>query len=443
MIRSFCVLGVLLLLAACGGGGGGGASSSGGSSGAPPPPPPPPPALNNFVSMIVDNGPAALDTGPNAFTSDDAAFVSVTICAPGSTTNCQTIDHVLVDTGSVGLRLIQSVVTPSILSTLPLETDSSNNPVGECYGFVDGFVFGSVRQADFTIGGEKVSDMPLQIIGDTGAFTSVPASCSSGGGTDDNTVQSFGANGIIGIGVTTTDCGAFCQEPGGFAAAIYYDCPSTGCSSIITRNAATTAPFQQLPNPVAAMSVDNNGTILTFPAVPAAGEATATGTLFFGIGTETNNALSSSATVLTTTNSESADGAGLVTVSYKGASLPESFLDSGSNAYYFVDSTIAECTATGFSGFYCPASPLALTPTIEGQNGVTASGAFTLNNAETIFANNFAADPGIGANPNAVSGFQPFPNSFDFGLTFFFGRSVYTAIEGRTAGTVAGPYFAF
>jgi Protein of unknown function (DUF3443) len=442
MIRNVCVLGVLLLLAACGGGGGGGSSASASSTPSNSMTPPPPATLNNFVSMIVDDGPAALDTGADAFTSDDAAFVSVTVCAPGSTTNCQTIDHVLVDTGSVGLRLIQSNLTPSVLSALPLETDSSGNPVGECFSFVDGFVFGSVRQADFTIGGEAVSDMPLQIIGDTGAFTSVPSSCSSGGGSDLATVQALGANGIIGIGVTTTDCGSFCEQPGGFSAAIYYDCPSSGCSTVITRNAETTAPFQQLPNPVAAMGVDNNGTIMTFPAVPAAGEATVTGTLFFGIGTETNNGLGS-ATVLTTTNSESPDGAGLVTAVYKGTSLPESFLDSGSSAYFFVDSTIAECNGAGFTGFYCPASPLSETPTIEGQNGVSASGAFTLQNAETIFENNVAAAPGIGINPNAISGFQPFPNSFDFGLPFFFGRSVFTAIEGRTAGTTTGPYFAF
>jgi len=438
MIRRLCVLGVLLLLAACGGGGGGAAASSGSGSSSSTPPP----ALSNFVSMIVDNGPASLNTGPNAYTSDDAAFVTITVCAPGSTTNCQTIDHVLVDTGSVGLRLIQSDVTSTLLSALPLETDSSSNPVGECYAYVDGYVFGSVRQADFTIGGEKVADMPLQIIGDTGAFSTVPSSCSTGGGTNLNTVQAFGANGIIGIGVTTTDCGSYCTTSGGFAAATYYDCPSAGCSSIITRASAATAPFQQLPNPVAAMSVDNNGTVMTFPTVPNAGEATVTGTLYFGIGTQTNNALGS-ATVLTTTNSENVNGPGLVTAVYKGASLNESFLDSGSNAYYFVDSTIAGCTQTGFSGYYCPVSPLSLTPTIEGQNNVTASGAFTLYNAETIFTNDYAAAPGIGVNPNVGTSLQPYPNSFDFGLPFFFGRSVFTAIEGRTAGSATGPYFAF
>jgi hypothetical protein len=37
----------------------------------------------------------------------------------------------------------------------------------------------------------------------------------------------------------------------------------------------------------------------------------------------------------------------------------------------------------------------------------------------------------------------PFANSFDFGVPFFFGRTVYTAIEGRPAGGVGGPYVAF
>jgi len=432
MIRKLCALGALLLLSACGGGGGGGGGSASSTPAAP---------LTNFATITVDNGPAALSVGPNGYTSDDAAFVSVTICAPG-TSNCQTIDHVLVDTGSVGLRLLDSVVNSSVLSALPNETDSQSNPVGECYEYVDGYVMGSVRQADFQVGGESVSNMPLQIIGDTGAFSTVPSSCSSGGGPDLNTVQALGANGVIGIGVTTTDCGVFCTSSGGFAAAIYYDCPNSGCSTIIARNAATAAPFQQLPNPVAAMSVDNNGTILSLPSSPAVGEASMTGTLFFGIGTQTNNALGS-ATVLTTTGSSSPGGPGLVTAVYKNNTLANSFLDSGSNAYYFIDSTITACTATGFVGFYCPASPMTVSPTIVGQNNVQASGAFTLNNAQTIFASNFAVSPGIGANPAAISSFTPFPSSFDFGLTFFYGRNVYTALEGRTAGSATGPYFAF
>ena len=68
-----------------------------------------------------------------------------------------------------------------------------------------------------------------------------------------------------------------------------------------------------------------------------------------------------------------------------------------------------------------------------------------LNNAQTIFANNNgnnAVVPGVGANPNQ-NNFNAPSNSFDLGLPFFYGRNIYTAIEGRSAGGATGPYFAF
>ena len=445
--RILAIVSACFLTAACGGGGGGGGSSSASTSApASSTPPVSTPVtvapLTNFTTVTVDGGPAALSVGPNASTADNSPFVSVTICAPGSTTNCQTIDHVLLDTGSVGLRLVASVVNASLLAALPVQTSAASNPVGECYGYVDGYVFGSVRQADFQIGGETVAGMPLQLIGDTGVFSTVPQSCSSGGGMNLNTVQTFGANGVIGVGLTATDCGGFCATSGGSGAATYYDCPSTGCSTIIARASSTTAPFQQLPNPVAAMSVDNNGTIIVLPAAPAGGEASMTGTVYFGIGTQTNNTLGS-ATVLTTTTSTSNLGSGLLTVIYNGQTLSESFLDSGTNFYVFVDNSITACTSKDLLGYYCPSPAQPLSPTVRGLSGNTASAAFTLNNAQSLVNTGFAVLPGIGGNPDLFNNLTPVPNSFGLGLPFFYGKSVYTAIEGRNAGGTVGPYFAY
>src|SRR4051812_13285917 len=56
---------------------------------------------------------------------------SVTICVPG-TNDCQTIDHLLIDTGSFGLRVYDSVLTLN----LPAETDASGKAVAECVSFV-------------------------------------------------------------------------------------------------------------------------------------------------------------------------------------------------------------------------------------------------------------------------------------------------------------------
>jgi len=435
-VRHIVAAMALLLLAACSGGtaasptggsSGGSSSSSSGGTTAP---------LTNFTTVTVDAGPAALNIGANAYTATNIPYVTVTVCAPGSTSNCQTIDHVLLDTGSDGLRLEASALNPSLLSALTAETDGAGNAIGECYEFVDNYVFGSVRVGDFTIGGESAASMPLQVVGDTtGGMGTVPRSCSSSGGTNMNTVQALGANGLIGIGLSTTDCGSACTVANGSGGAIYYDCPATGCAGVVTRAANTAPPFEQLPNPVAAFAVDNNGTILSLPSVVPNGVALLTGSVTFGIGTQTNNALGSASVVPT-------DNSGLITATYNGVPLPNSFLDSGSNYYYFVDNGITGCTQTNYGGFYCPASPLSLTPTLSGSGGAV-SAAFTLYNAYSQPSATANAVPGVGANPNTQLFSQPIANSFDFGLPFFFGRNVYTAIQGRRAGTATGPYFAY
>lgn len=395
----------------------------------------------NMAVVTLDAGPAALSAGANGYSAFNEPYVSVTICAPGSTANCQTINHVILDTGSVGLRIIQPVLNASLLAALPTESDASNNPVGECYQYVNSYAFGSVRTADFSIAGEKVAAMPFQAIGDTGSFGSVPASCSSGGGTSIATVQDFGANGILGVGTTATDCGSYCSVAGGSSAAIYYDCPATGCSGIIGRAANAAASFQQLPNPVAAFPIDNNGTIVSLPAVAQRGVTTLTGTVTFGIGTQADNALAAT-NILPATTSASRLGPGVISATYNGKQLTQSFFDSGSNDYFFIDTSLAPCTDTDLIAFYCPPSPMLLSPVLTGTSGVTASGAFTLYSPLNVPASSNVA-PGLGLNPTLVTPPLPFANSFDFGVPFFFGRTVYTAIEGRSAGGMTGPYFAF
>ena len=70
-------------------------------------------AANNVAPLVVDQGP-----DPQNVFDVNVPFVTVTVCVPGSTTQCQTIDHVTVDTGSSGLRIISSVLS----ITLPPQT---------------------------------------------------------------------------------------------------------------------------------------------------------------------------------------------------------------------------------------------------------------------------------------------------------------------------------
>src|ERR1700693_3503730 len=68
------------------------------------------------ANTIVQNGqnvaPIVVNAGPANFYAN-GAFASVTVCVPGTST-CQTIDGVLVDTGSSGLRVLSSALTVAL-----------------------------------------------------------------------------------------------------------------------------------------------------------------------------------------------------------------------------------------------------------------------------------------------------------------------------------------
>jgi hypothetical protein len=369
----------------------------------------------------VDAGP----TGVGSDTTVNIPYVSVTICAPGSTTNCQTIDHVEVDTGSVGLRIMASVVNSAVLSALPQEVTSGFNvPIVECTQFGDGFSWGSMRQANMTISGESVANIPIQIIGDPN-FTNIPSACSNTGPEED-TVATFGANGIIGVGTLVQDCGGECTgstEPG-----FYYSCPTGGGACSPT----DVALDQEAANPVASFATDNNGVILELPAVADAGAVSVTGALVFGIGTQTNNTLGS-ATVYTT------DDVGEISITYNGVSYPTSFIDSGSNLNFIDAGSIAVC-GTSPNQLLCPSSEISASATIVGANGTQATVSFNIGDGPTLFDNNpsFTAFDNVAAPSN-----DPENKTFDFGLPFFYGRNIFTAIEGANTSGGEGPYFAF
>jgi len=398
-----CLLSSLILVA-CGGGGGSG------SSPAPAPTPAPPQPVQNVQTIVIDSGPSA------ASGSINSPYVTITVCQPGSTTLCQTIDHILVDTGSSGLRIISSALAGNM--TLPSVTNASGNPVAECARFADGYSWGSVKQADLRVAGEVASSISVHIIGDS-AFPSVPNGC-SGSLVAENTVAAFHANGLLGISTFIQDCGAACASQA--LEGWYYACPGAGCG------ATALAAAKQVGNPVAAFAQDNNGTVVQLPAIGANGAAGVTGSLIFGIGTQTNNALGSAG--IYTLNS-----AGNVSALYQGQVM-QAFFDSGSNGLFFDDSTIPTCTRS--KGFYCPLVTLSRSVTNTGLNGRSSNVSFDVVNADSLFQSN----PGNTAFNN-LAGSAAFSSFFDWGLPFFFGRSVYTALEGVSAGGTTGPYVAY
>ena len=205
-----------------------------------------------MLPIAVNVGPSST-LGPNS-NYVDGAFTSVTVCVPG-TTQCQTIDGILVDTGSSGLRILSSALTTI---ALPQQTDSSNNAVAECGVFSDGITWGPVQTADVKMAGEVAGSLPIQVIG-AANFSTIPADCSSQG-TPEQDLANLGANGLLGVGPSIQDCGADCVTSGQYSQGVYYTCPSSGCTD------STEGLAQQVQNPVASFATDNNGVIVELPS---------------------------------------------------------------------------------------------------------------------------------------------------------------------------------
>jgi hypothetical protein len=401
---------LLMCLAACPGGSG---SSPGGTT------PTAPPPVNNVQPVVVDYGPT-VNGQPAGY--NDALYTTVTICVPGTST-CQSIDHVLVDTGSTGLRLVSSLVT----LTLPYTKDANKNLIGNCVQYADStYQWGPIVAADIQLAGEVASAVPIHIIGPSN-FAAVPAACSAGG-TPAQTVTDLGANGILGVGLFRQDCGAACSSTS--PAAVYFTCSTAGCTPTAVALSA------QVQNPVWMFPQDNNGLAIVLPQVSATGAVSVSGSMIFGIGTQSNNGLHSAL-------AQAADSSGNFTTTYKGVPYSGSFIDSGSNGLFFLDSattSLPDCPSSGAKGFYCPASPVSFTAINSGPNPngsgplVSANVAFSIANALTLINSPETAFNNLGGDH---------PGAFDWGLPFFFGRTVFVGIEGQSTGSAIGPFWAY
>jgi hypothetical protein len=387
-------LGILLLVSACGGGG-------------------------NDTSFTAANE-QPVTVGPGPANNVNLLFTTVKICAPGSTSNCQSIDHVLVDTGSIGLRIFSSLLSPSL--SLPQQTDAGINPIVECGQFAVGYTWGPVKVADIRMARELASSVPIQVIADP-AFSAVPAACSSIGPALD-TAQALGANGILGVGVFQQDCGIGCTQ--NVNAGVYYACPSIPpCRPVLADLT------RQVQNPVGMFaSNNNNGIIIALPPVPATGAASVGGSLIFGIGTQGNNEPVNAQVIPVDPNT------GTFTTILSTFTYNNSIIDSGSNALYFAYRNIPSCSSN--PDFSCPTSTQTLSATNQGTGGAASIVNFSVANADNLFNANptFFAFSNL-AGPNSDT------TSFDWGLPFFYGRRVVTAIDGQNTPAGLGPYVAY
>jgi len=370
------------------------ANGSGGNGSTPPPPPPPPPQTPTAPNQL----PIVVGAGIGSSPSVNRPLASVTICVPGGST-CQTIDNVLVDTGSTGLRLFSSVVSIPV----PLEQLSTTNTFYECQSFDTGYGWGPLATADVKLSGEVAANATIQLMGDT-TYTP-PASCASSQNAL-SSPQTAGFNGILGV-AGQTDCGNACFSGPIF---YYYQCLTQGQNNFCQN---TILPVAQLvQNPVALFPTDNNGVVFDIPGIPASGAVNVQGSLYFGIGTESNNQLAGATTYqfpLTAYLTSGAYGA---------------FFDSGTADIGLLNNGVFGFPTCGV--VYCPATPTAFSVEIAGANGeatildvVAADITSELNQGMT--ADSMYVGPSYGG------------NNVTLGFSFFYGRRIlYTWGTGTT-----------
>ena len=233
----------------------------------------PPPAGQNIVPIAVNGGPLV----PLTTAATNGAFVSVNMCVPGTST-CQTIDDVLVDTGSFGLRILASQVTIS-----PHSADRcKRRQLNDCAQFLDNsFSLGNSCPADVKMAGEVASATSVQfmVIANPAGTYSIPTSCSTPArhGHERRYPECcLGANGILGVGPEPFDCGEACDpvtvNTDGrppvrlllYAAPLMDATPmSVSCGAVCGDRHGES----QVTNPVFNFTGDNNGVIIELPAV--------------------------------------------------------------------------------------------------------------------------------------------------------------------------------
>jgi hypothetical protein len=381
-------------------------------------------ALANVQTVNVDGGPVPGNIYPNR------AYTSITLCVPGTTT-CQTIDGIMVDTGSTGLRVLSSQ-----LQALPKLTDSGSNAIAECVQFPDqSYLWGNVVLADLRIAGEVAGSLSIHaLLGPNDS--SAPSGCSSAGaGANVGTQALLGANGVLGVGYDAQDCGDLCAPTTGVPPSPgYYACTAAGC-------AASFVPVaQQVTNPIVMFAKDSNGMVLGFPGLSQA-SSTLDGQMIFGIGTQPNNQLGNAAVF-------TVDFSGNFTTNLASTSqsLTSSQVNSGLSALFFPDGDFPGCAVA--SSFFCPPASTSVAAVQIGGNNMQSTINFRVDNADALFSTNpgYAAFATL-AGPNGTGACSGGTGAcrFEWGLPFFYGRTVFTSINGRPVPAQAplGPWFAY
>ncbi len=228
--------------------------------------------------------------------------------------------------------------------------------------------------------------------------------------------EDFGVNGILGVAPFIND-----------EVSEYFSCNTSSCST------QSIESNKKLANPIAFLAESYaNGVTFKFPTLGSNGATGAIGYAVFGVDTNSDNTFESSINIYPINIGTTCELFICMYTTLLNTFIQYGFLDTGSNFFYFDDSNI-----NNNNGYYNPNPTLTLYPinTAESNNKV-ATNINIANLDSLIYSTNNTAFSNIGA----TIGFDGF---LDYGLPFFFGKTVYICFNGKSCNGINGPYWAF
>lgn len=335
-------------------------------------------------------------TAETPITGFNRLTVSVTLCAPGGA-RCATIDHIMVDTGSVGLRLQPGTVPPGL--GLPLARDGDGRAMAECLHFTGNAAWGGLYRADVRLGGMEARDIPVQLVGDE---LKRPESCPAGAHPT--------SNGTLGIGMRATDCDGSCIQSATHPR--YFVCTPSGCAA-----AAGSVPDSlRLPNPVRRFASNSNGVVFDMPMPARRGVPSVRGRLIFGVGTSSDNTPGAAQPIRLGPDLR-------FRTLYGGVEHADSYFDSGTQYMIVPDPALPHCEDSRYA--VCQSPTRRLGATLIGADGARLDLPF--------LAGTYPAASERGVFASAVQTAAPgHEDLFVWGFPFFLGRRVYLVYRDAT-----------
>lgn len=361
---------------------------------------------SNNTSSTPNQVPISIGSGLNG-DGINTMYISLTMCSNSSGTSCQTVDNIILDTGSFGVKINKSALPESFVLILPRVTTNAGNEVYACNTFGSGYVFADEHYAALNLAGTMTNDVVVQII-ENSPSAEIPDSCIAKGPFDD--FSNFGANGIIGINPALTLSNS---------SVLLYKKDINGIYKALTSSEESGLPVLN-QNPLPSLVTNNNGFVVSIPPVTQNTNTNVTGTLILGINTEANNQITNQTNLIVASESDLSVVCNSACF-YSKISNPESTIpavfDSGTNGWVFMSNTLPQCDYG-----YCPTSPTVWTSSVYSYN-------FAANESYPISAT-ISADEVV--NGQSISfavmpgwGYYNYNNQTLYGSPFFFGKNIY------------------